>query len=194
MADHAKKGRPKKPAAKRKTTRGKKAPPPTTKPRVWFMLVLVLLISGGFVYFLSYINGNAPEQKKEQEEIVIEPKEKKKPAVSNDPMPDMPEEVWVYESLDEKEITVDLPDQKISKAHSYRLQCASFKTLAQAETMKATMAFMGEEPNIKKVKGTSGNWYQVILGPYENKRQAEATRHKMQRANINTCSIYNWQG
>jgi len=189
MADHAKKGRPKKPAAKRNTARGKKAVAPTTKPRVWFMLVLVLLIGGSFIYFLSYINGNAPEK----EGVIVTPKEKKKPIVNNDPMPDMPKETWVYESLDEKEITVDLPDQKLSKPHSYRLQCASFKTLGQAETMKATMAFMGEEPNIKKVQGTSGIWYQVILGPYENKRQAEATRHKMQRANINTCNIYNWQ-
>lgn len=189
MADHAKKGRPKKPAAKRKNTRGKKAAAPTTKPRVWFMLILVLLIGGGFIYFLSYINNNSAQQ----EEIIVQPKPKKKPVTNNDPMPEMPEESWVYESLDEKEIVVDLPDQQLTKSHSYRLQCASFKTLSQAETMKATMAFMGEEPNIKKVQGTSGIWYQVILGPYENKRQAEATRHKMQRANINTCNIYNWQ-
>lgn len=191
MADHAKKGRPKKPAAKRTNSkRGKPAPAQSTmQPRVWVMLALVIVIGGGFAYFLSYINGNAAEQ----EEVVVKPKEKKKIASNNDPMPEMPEESWVYESLDKKEIIIDLSDQKIAKPHSYRLQCASFRTLSQAGVMKAKMAFMGEEPNIKKVKGTTGDWYQVILGPYDTKRHAETTRHKMQRANINTCSILNWK-
>jgi cell division protein FtsN len=189
MADHAKKGRPKQPATKRNNARGKKAPAPTgPKPRLWLMLLLVLLIGGAFAYFLFYIDGNANNQT----EVISTPKAKKKPVVNNTPLPEVPTESWVYESLDEKEIPIDLPDQKSSKPHSYRLQCASFRTLKQAETMKAQIAFMGEEPNIKKVKGTTGNWYQVILGPYDNKRQAEASRHKMQRANINRCNILNW--
>ena len=189
MADHAKKGRPKKPAAKRTNTRGKKAAPSGPKPRVWFMLLLVILIAGGFAYFLVFINGSA-----EQQPVVIEKvAPKKNNTAKNAPLPAAPQESWVYESLDKKEITVDLPqDVAASTKQRRRLQCASFRTLAQAETMKAKMAFMGEEPNIKKVKGTTGNWYQVILGPYDTKRQAEATRHKMQRANINTCRILNW--
>jgi cell division protein FtsN len=189
MADHAKKGRPKQPATKRNNTRGKKAPVPTgPKPRVWFMLMLVILIGATFAYFLFYIDGNS-----DNHTVVVDtPKANKKPVTNNDPLPAAPTESWVYESLDKKEITVNLPDQKTTKKHRYRLQCASFRTLPQAETMKAEIAFMGEEPNIKKVKGTTGNWYQVILGPYENKRQAEASRHKMQRANINRCRILNW--
>ncbi len=188
MPDHAKKGRPKKPAAKR-NTRGKKAQPSGPKPRVWFMLFLVILIAGGFGYFLMYINGSAEEQP-----VVIEKvKPKKKAIAKNKPIPKAPEESWVYESLDKKEITVDLPNDDIKTVNRrYRLQCASFKALSQAEEMKAKMAFMGEEPNIKKVKGSKGTWYQVILGPYDNKRQAEKTRHKMQRANINTCEIFYW--
>jgi len=190
MADHAKKGRPKKPAAKRTNTRGKKAAAPTgPKPRVWFMLLLVILISGTFAYFLFYIDGNADKQTV----VVNTPKVKQKVVKNDAPLPEAPQESWVYESLDKKEITVDLPDSNITKKHRYRLQCASFRALSQAESMKAKMALMGEEPNIKKVKGKSDNWYQVILGPYDTKRQAEATRHKMQRANINTCSIFNWQ-
>lgn len=188
MADHAKKGRPKKPAAKR-NTRGKKAQPSDPKPRVWFMLFLVILIAGGFGYFLFFINGSADEQP-----VVIEqPKSKKKPVKKDAPIPEAPKESWVYESLDKKEITVDLPADEIqTSTRRYRLQCATFRTLGQAESMKAKMAFMGEEPNIKKVTGTSGTWYRVILGPYENKRAAEKTRHKMQRANINTCEIFFW--
>jgi len=191
MADHAKKGRPKKPAGKRNNNaRGKSAPTQAPmQPRVWLMLAMVIAIGGGFAYFLSSINDAAPEQ-----DVFVEPKAKKKTTKNNDPMPEMPEESWVYESLDKKEITVELAEQKTAKPHSYRLQCASFRTLSQAGEMKAKMAFMGEEPNIKKVKGSTGDWYQVILGPYDTKRDAESTRHKMQRANINTCSIYNWQG
>lgn len=188
MADHAKKGRPKKPAAKR-NTRGAKSQPSGPKPRVWLMLFLVVLIAGSFGYFLFFINGSADEQP-----VVIEKvKPKNKTVAKNAPLPQAPKESWVYESLDKKEITVDLPaDDIVTTKRRYRLQCASFKLLTQAEAMKAKMAFMGEEPNIKKVQGSKGIWYQVILGPYDNKRQAESTRHKMQRANINTCEIFYW--
>ena len=185
MPDHAKKGRPRKPV-KGRGGKGKQAAQ-APKPRLWLMLIAVLAICAGFGYFLFYIDGSA-------ENPPVNVVKSATPAPTNSrPLPKAPTESWQYEKLDQKEIAIDLP-QHPEATHQYRLQCGSFKTLPQADSMKAKIAFQGFESLIKKVKGKSGYWYQVYLGPFERKRSAEAARHKMQRAGLNYCQIYFWQG
>ncbi len=184
MADHAKKGRPKKPTR----AKGGKAKQAThsPKPRLWLMLIVVLVICAGFGYFLFYIDGSA-------EKVTNTPVQNKPSIKQSKPLPKAPSESWDYEKLDQKEIEVELPEQQ-QNTRPYRLQCGSFKTMTQADSMKAKIAFQGFESFIKKVQGKTSPWYQVYLGPFERKRSAEAARHKLQRAGLNYCQIFLWQG
>ena len=50
----------------------------------------------------------------------------------------------------------------------------------------------GLESQVRSSEGKNGLWYRVILGPYETKRAAERDRHKLQRAKIYGCAIWNW--
>ncbi|MDP2562516.1 SPOR domain-containing protein [Psychrobium sp. 1_MG-2023] len=193
MPDHAKKGRPKKPNQGKKSGTKKAAQAqPSPRPRLFVMLAAVLIISAAFGYFLIKIDGSA-------ETVAIEPapvvtaKPKPAPKQSQEPLPQAPSGGWQYEKLDQKEVAVELPEQQES-TRPYRLQCASVRSRAQAEELKARIAFQGHESFIKAVQGSKDVWYQVYLGPFDRKRQAETVRHKMQRADINHCKIFFWQG
>lgn len=191
MADYAKKGRPKAPARgrtknNRKAKSGQSEPP---GPRLLIMLCAVIIAVAGFSYFLFYIDGKA-----EQSPQAVVQKVKNKNPDSSDDLPKVPAKKWQYiDELKDKEVIVDVPEQQVS-TQQFRLQCASYKSLNQADGLKAKIAFQGYETHIKRVKGSSGNWYQVYLGPFETRRAAESARHRMQRARINGCQIYYWQG
>lgn len=114
-----------------------------------------------------------------------------KPAtVNNEEMlPIMPEPQWDYvDILRTKEVTVDIPEEE-KLSTPYQMQCGSFRHKGDAESLKAKIAFQGLTSHVKK----TGNWYRVILGPYERKRLAEKQRHQLQRAKINGCQIWFWR-
>lgn len=189
MADYAKKGRPKAPAKKTANGKAKAEQAGAPRPRLWFMLAIVLIAVGGFSYFLFYIDGKA-----EQNPVATTAKPTKKTEPPTDQLPQVPEKKWQYiDQLRDKEVIVDVPEQQVS-TRQFRLQCASYKSLNQADGLKAKIAFQGYETQIKQVRGSKGDWYQVYLGPFDNRRAAEAVRHRMQRARINGCQIYYWEG
>ncbi|MGL9769232.1 MAG: SPOR domain-containing protein [Sodalis sp. (in: enterobacteria)] len=57
----------------------------------------------------------------------------------------------------------------IEKPHQYWLaQCGSFKTIDQAELVRAQLAFVGIESHIS----TGNGWNRVLLGPYSSRSDA----------------------
>jgi len=195
MADYAKKGKPRAPASRKSTGRGKPAPAPAPASRtgLWVMLAIVILAIGGFSYFLFSIGGKAQQDQPIAAPKVV-PKVSPKVIAKQEALPQIPKKKWQYiDELQDREVIVDVPKQQISN-QQFRLQCASYKSLGQADGLKAKIAFQGFESHIKKVTGTSSDWYQVYLGPFKTRRNAESARHRMQRARINGCQIYFWQG
>ncbi|MCT7654773.1 SPOR domain-containing protein [Oceanimonas sp. NS1] len=67
------------------------------------------------------------------------------------------------------------------------MQCGSFRSSAQAEQLKARIAFQGLASEVKRSEGSNGIWYRVVMGPYDSKRKADQEKHKMGR--INTSCI-----
>lgn len=176
--DYVKKGKP--------PTRGKKTevvePAPKRSNKLLFLGLFTLCLIGGFAYFLISIQGSAPEV----EVKVVKDKAKEKP------LPPLPEEKWDYvKALENKTIEVEVPE-KVKSNKKYQMQCASFRQLEQAESMKAQIAFAGLVANVRKTTGSNGDWYRVVLGPYDTKRQAEADKHKLKRSKIYTCQIWGW--
>jgi cell division protein FtsN len=56
---------------------------------------------------------------------------------------------------------------------SYLVQIASFKRVQDAERMKATLILKGFNTTITNAKRDNTTWYRVIIGPYDNRMQAE---------------------
>ncbi len=178
--------KPTKKGQTKSTRRKRQAPAPRRFPLI--LLLVTIAVVGGFGYFLWSIN-NSAEPSVTTDAPVTE--KAVKPAIKKDPkaLPPKPKEEWTYQQeLENKKVEVDVPEAKIS-THVYQMQCASFRTQEQADEMKAVIAFQGLESTISKVKGTTGYWYKVSLGPYERKRQAEKHRHILQKADINGCFL-----
>ncbi|MFT4994646.1 MAG: cell division protein FtsN [Paraglaciecola sp.] len=161
----------------------KAAPLPPKRSLPWLRIIITLGLLGGFVFLLWSIKDKGAD-----------PVTGPQPAVSDavDALPDMPEEEWDFiKSLPEYTVEVDVQDRPLSD-QQYLMQCGSFRVKAQAEKMKAQIAFQGLEAQVRPSENGSGRWHRVILGPYTSKRRAETHRHTLQKAKITTCKIWNW--
>lgn len=178
------------PAKKKKNTRNGKKPAKNTsaiplKAKLISLLLLVLI--GAFAYGLWSLKTD-PSTKTP----LVEPVKVKKSANKTTELPKPPKEKWTYvKDLENKEIEVG--EYKVEEKGPYKMQCGSFRTQKQAETLKARIAFSGLEAQVKAVDGKSGTWHKVFLGPYARKRLAEKDKHKLKRNNINYCQIWLWQ-
>ncbi|NTS76554.1 SPOR domain-containing protein [Catenovulum sp. SM1970] len=165
----------------------KNTPPAPEKPALGIKVILVGVIGLigllAMAYGLYAINGSAEDTPAS----TPAPIEKKA-----EPLPEKPKEKWSYiKDLPEKEVEVEVPEREKSDK-LYQMQCASFRSNNPAETMKAKIAFMGIESQIKVTEGKNGKWYRVVLGPYQTKRDAERDRHRLQNNRINGCKIWLW--
>ena len=127
-------------------------------------LVGVFALVIGFGVFLWSIKDNVEEDVDTQVARPVAPTE--------ETLPELPEEEWEYiKTLPGYEVEVEVKEQEKSDKR-YLMQCASFRTRAQAEEMKAKIAFQGLEALIRHSSGSNGEWFRVILGPFESKRDA----------------------
>jgi len=166
-------------------------------PLIPWLLAIVLV--SGFGYFLWTIKGSsedaAPAVNAAAKSTSTD-KQTKPVVAKKDPnaLPPKPQEEWTYlEELENKSVDVDVPNSGVVSSGLYQMQCGSFRQESQANEMKARIAFMGMEAQVKRSEGANGIWYRVVLGPLESKRDGERGRHKMQKAGINTCQIWLWQ-
>lgn len=166
----------KKPANRKNT---KKAP--TKKLFPIFLVSIAILLVGGFVYGLWFIKSNADPKLVEKQAHPTAP-EKVEVVI-----PRTPEFI---KEIRNHEIQVEV--KELEQKGPYVMQCGSFRTHAQAESLKAKIAFAGLISEIKQAEGSNGTWYKVRLGPYKTKRQAESDKNKLKRVKIVGCGIWGW--
>lgn len=161
----------------------KKQQPPPRPPFPWIRTIITLLLVVGFAVFLWFIQDEKKEEVQQQT---------KAPVKEEEALPDPPEEKWEFMKILpdlNNTVEVDLPEEQQSDKE-YVMQCGSFRKQAQAEEMRAKIAFQGLESKVKTSNGKNGVWHRVVLGPYTSKRDAERERHKLQRIGITTCRIW----
>jgi cell division protein FtsN len=152
--------------------------------------LLTLALIAGSAYFLWSIK----DIQSENQQIVEKPSTKAaaKTAVKSTAIPPPPKEKWTYvDQLKTKEVEVG--EYEVKEGGPYQMQCGSFRSQAQAEELKAKIAFTGIESQVRQAKGKTGTWYKVVLGPYERKRLAEKDKHKLKNNRVNHCQIWGWR-
>ncbi|MFM2486121.1 SPOR domain-containing protein [Celerinatantimonas yamalensis] len=164
----------------------KKPTPPKRGFPVAAIVVLVVAIAA-FVTVLWKINHSAKQPAPLPKAVV--PKTAK--PVTLKPLPKQPKAPDYITELENKQVTVKVPEQKKS-THQYQLQCASFRNREDAERFKAKVAFTGLSSQVKRSEGKSGVWFRVMLGPYPNRRAGDSDRHLLQRNGINGCQMWYW--
>ncbi|GHA13309.1 SPOR domain-containing protein [Oceanisphaera arctica] len=156
----------------------------------WLAIILVLLLAAALGYLLSIIKGAAGNRSPEAPPAVTHTQA---PPTPVNPIDQKPVEKWRYiEQLENKEVVVTVPEAEES-TQPYLMQCGSFRSSAQAEQLKAKIAFQGLVAQVRHKSGSS--WYRVILGPYDSKRLAEQHKHKLIKAKaVGDCAIWFWEG
>ncbi|MBU2972601.1 SPOR domain-containing protein [Pseudoalteromonas sp. C2R02] len=146
------------------------------KPIGWILVALTLLFA--FIYGLFYIFTNSEEKKQsEAKKVVTVKKEALKKPVDSD----------FIQAIKEPDL-VKVEVTEMEQKGPYVMQCGSYKSREQAETLKAKIAFTGIISFIKH----QGSWFKVRLGPYETKRKAESDKNVLKRQRIIGCSIWFW--
>jgi cell division protein FtsN len=79
----------------------------------------------------------------------------------------------------------------VEEPGSYRLQAGSFKSLDEADRLKARLALLGVEADIQTVKVNKVTWHRVRLGPFGILDEVNAVRKRLDHHHINTLLMKN---
>jgi len=171
-------------AKNKKQSPYKKNAEPTSGTSLKVKLIATFLIIAlpSFGYMLWTIKDNQPE-------AIVKPKVTEAKKVAE--LPEPPEEKWTYVD-DLKSKQVEVGEYEVKQNGPYKMQCGSFKTRKQAESLKAKIAFTGLVAQVSKSVGTTATWYKVYLGPYAKKRTAEKDKHKLKNNSVHGCKIWGW--
>ncbi len=187
--DYANRKRPPRKPAKKAPAKAKRKPAKAGISVPWSLVALAAVLVVGLIWFLSSISGSADKPGPATQTQDVPAANTSEPVV--EPLPEKPGDRWQYiEELENLEVEVDVPEREIGPPKL--MQCGSFRKEADAETLRARIAMSGLESQVRSTTGSNGLWYRVILGPYETKRDAERDRHKLQRAQVFGCQIWNW--
>lgn len=88
--------------------------------------------------------------------------------------------------------TTDSPvlTKAVTESSQLFLQAGSFKEIGAADRMKASLALLGIESSIHKVKiEPSGVWHRVRVGPFGNIREMRQTKSRLQSNNIDSIML-----
>ncbi len=83
---------------------------------------------------------------------------------------------------------------KKAEREAYLLQVGSFRKAADAENLKARLAFMGVETRVQKVTiNNKDTFHRVRSGPYRSKKELDEIRSMLTRNKIKSIAI-KWRG
>lgn len=80
--------------------------------------------------------------------------------------------------------TTAKPQKQLETQH-YLIQVAAFKTLADADKLRAELIMQGFNTNLSHYKNASTTWYRVEIGPFPSLAQAKARQQTLESANYN---------
>lgn len=176
---------------RRKPTRkaGNKRPIPG-----WIFLVIGLL-SGLLLAVFANIYGWIPQAAETDKPPAVETekvadatqKPKAQPKIRKD-------DYDFYQTLPMTKVEIpkeELQNQQLrqAKKYNYTLQLASFKQAADAEALKAQLAFTGQVAQVKKVELNDSTHYRVQIGPFTSARKAEVQKKRLQKSGYNALII-----
>jgi len=153
----------------------------------WQKVAIVLIVIFGLIIVFSYFQSSRVEQRNVAPEMTLPVLEEGQTNLDifDLPMPeDMPTETVPATPIPPAPVTKTSPAavEKIppsipipsSKTGSYSIQVSSFKDMAKAKKLQQRLKEGGTEAEIvEKNLGEKGTWYQVVIGPYGSKTDAD---------------------
>jgi cell division protein FtsN len=108
----------------------------------------------------------------------VQPQSRQAPVTAIQPTPPAKAEAHAEPKAEPKTAKTDK-----EKTQRWVIQCGSFKSMDQAESVRAQLAFGGIESRII----TSGGWNRVMLGPYAVRAGADKSLQNLKGAGVSNC-------
>lgn len=170
-----------------------------SRPLPWGPMILSFVI-GAFVMFLLHLKDNVPQddalntkQEAESAKKAIEP--------TFDFFTLLPEtEVVVDIKKDTQQALMTSPalpttQDKPTSEPRYIVQVGSFKKLADADALRAKLAFLGIESKVQSVTiDNKETWHRVQVGPIAGRTQADSMQKRLKDNQIDSILMKAKQG
>ncbi|BCX80799.1 hypothetical protein MIT9_P0375 [Methylomarinovum caldicuralii] len=164
--------------------------PPRRERRVpWWLWGAVLVVLGGLGYFLYYLSREAPPAPAEKK-----PQATPRPKAAEGGKAKEPRFTF-YTLLPEKEVIVPEGEVRTRKREEqlgraakgrYFVQAGSFRSLRDADRLKAQLALLGVESRVEPAQVRGATWYRVRLGPFTSMTEVERIRARLRRHRIDS--------
>ena len=89
----------------------------------------------------------------------------------------------------ERDVRPDAAPAPVSEPGTYVLQAGSFRNVADADRVQATLAMQGIESRIQQVTIDEDTWHRVRIGPFDDLDRLEQTRKKLRDKHIEVLVI-----
>jgi len=161
----------------RSSSRGKSSVPGW----VW---LLTGVVTGAFIMFLVYISGIAPAQRQTDTPAAITDKKTPKPQLEK-PIFEF------YDTLMNNEVIASPSTQKVDPANNsttpsvvYMLQAASFRKLADADSLRAKLILEGMDSSIAEFNNRGEIYHRVMVGPFTDAEKMTQAKKALAAYNI----------
>lgn len=187
--DYARKPRKSTASATRRTGKQRGRTAPATPGWAWALAGLAV---GLFVAFLVYLNEHRPESASRPPGSGAEAPDRQ-PASDSATRPRfdfytiLPEQEVVVPERASDEQQEGRPDREPAR---YLLQAGSFRTLSQADSLRARLALLGVEASIETVRvGDGETWHRVRVGPFDSVREMARIQERLRRQEIQALRV-----
>ena len=168
--------------------KAKKAPPRKSQVPGWVWL-FTGIVTGVFICFLAYLADITPEPAP-AEITASKPAEAKVDSTKSTTRFDF------YTLLPEREIIVPVEKTETEAETNpepemvYILQAGSFRTLADADRLRAQLILLGYEPRVEEVNvNNSDLWHRVQVGPFQSRSALAKARSTLISNGIDTLLL-----
>jgi|SRR5690554_3566744 len=166
-----------------KTTAGRKAG--RKRPIPGWIILFSGVLFGLLLAIIIYANGWVPEPIKNTEQPIPDQQVEKPVEDVSDHVAKRANNYDFYTVLPEMEVVIpkeDIAQEATNKNKDYRyiLQVASFKGKADAEALKAKIAFSGQIAYIQTIDVNNTLWHRVRVGPFESSREADKQKRAIE--------------
>ncbi len=143
-------------------------------PWVWIFLLSLLVSFAGFIVFLD-------------QKLVQPQAQPSQPAAPQSP--ETKPTIDFYSVLPQREVEIPVTEQEqeaidnpvVNKeaAERFILQVGSFKSAAEADSLKAQLAFLGLEAKIVSADVSDVTWHRVQLGPFASNTRLSQAKNRL---------------
>ena len=78
---------------------------------------------------------------------------------------------------------------KLADDENFVLQVGSFKDVQQADKLKASLALIGLEAHIQKIKVDSSTWHRVRLGPFTDRKLLNSVKQRLKENRLHAITL-----